>query len=207
MTKAHESSGRNKNSPDRFGPSTWAVTVGVSWAFDRIGIVSFDAIMPPPSWSNADALIRTLKHLHSSSYKRTICGLLLWLALWSERADCLVSRRVDIEYPVHTDKLEERPHLLRHAAQLQVPARGVQLPEARQDRTQPGAIDKAQLAQVEYHLGLWLQQRCHVAFEFLGVAGIQLLSWQDHHRHILHLLNSQFHEDAYFQGVLRFLTR
>src|SRR5262245_38334077 len=116
MTKAHESSGRSKNGPDSFGLSTWAVTVGVPWAFDMIGVRSFDAIMPSPSRSNANYPIRTLKQPRSRSSKRTVCCL-----LWLESADCLVSRRVDIEYPVHADELEERTDRPRHAAQLQVP--------------------------------------------------------------------------------------
>jgi hypothetical protein len=100
---------------------------------------------------------------------------------------------VDVEDLVHPDQLEQRAHRPGHLAQLQVAPLAVQLTQARQDRAQPRTVDEAQLAEIEHDLAARLEQRRNVALEILGVAGVQLLAGQDHHRHVANRLRRHIH--------------
>ena len=71
----------------------------------------------------------------------------------------------------------------------------------------PELSTKRSSGQVEDHLPARLEQRRDVSFEFLGIAGVELLARQDHDSHVADLLRRQLHRDLLVLGSsLRFLT-
>ena len=94
---------------------------------------------------------------------------------------------------MHAHELDDRPDLFRHPAQLQVPALGVQRPEARQEGTQAGTVDETQPAQVEHDLGIRFQYGCQVALELRRVAGIEFLHRHNHDGHVADSLDRDVH--------------
>ena len=110
-----------------------------------------------------------------------------------ERAHRVLLGYENVEDPVHAHELEHRSHLLRHAAQLQVAALGVQFPKAGNEGAQAGAVDEAQPGQIEHELGIGVEHRRHVALELRGVAGVELLHRHRRDRHVTDFLESYLH--------------